>query len=66
MPGDDAPDSENEVVYDEDDEEDEEMEDVPPATVKMETLVPDDYDEEAPRPPLWPRQRPTRTRIGPG
>jgi hypothetical protein len=27
--------------------EDDKMEDVPPTTVKMEALVPDDYDEEA-------------------
>jgi hypothetical protein len=45
LPGDATPDSEDEVGYD--DEEGNDMEDVPPATVKMEALVPDDYDEEA-------------------
>jgi hypothetical protein len=46
MPGDDAPDSENEVVYDEDDE-DGEMENAPLAAVKLEAVLPDKYDEEA-------------------
>jgi hypothetical protein len=49
MPGDDVPDNENEVVYDEDDddEEDVKMEDVPPAAVKLEDVVPNNYDEDA-------------------
>jgi hypothetical protein len=52
MPGDHEPDSENEVIYeeeddDEDDDKDEEMEDVPPVPVKMEDVVPDNYDEDA-------------------
>jgi hypothetical protein len=61
MPGDDATDNKNEVAYDEDgeeeeegeegeedDEEDEEdKEDVPPAAVKLEDIIPDNYDEDA-------------------
>jgi hypothetical protein len=44
--GDAAPGSKDEIGYDEEGEDDK-MEDVPPAIVKLETLVPDDYDEEA-------------------
>jgi hypothetical protein len=50
MPNDDAPDSEDEddkkddVV---DEEADIEMEDVPPATVKLEVVLPDNYDDDA-------------------
>jgi hypothetical protein len=44
MPGNDAPDSENEAVYDEDDE-DEEMKDLRLAGVKLEDVIPDNYDE---------------------
>jgi hypothetical protein len=47
-PGDDAPDSENEVFYDdEDDDNDEDMDDVPPSIVNLEVVVPDNYDEDA-------------------
>jgi hypothetical protein len=48
MLGDAAPDNEDEIGYndEEDEEEDNEMEDVPPAIMKLEALVPDDYDED--------------------
>jgi hypothetical protein len=43
MLGDDASDNEKE----DDDDEEEDMEDVPPAAVKLEDVVPDNYDEDA-------------------
>jgi hypothetical protein len=46
MPSDDAPESENEVIYEEDDE----MEDAP-AVVKLEAVLPDNYERKRPRPP---------------
>jgi hypothetical protein len=46
MLGDGAPDNEDEDLYD-DDGDDDEMEDVPPADVKLEALITDDYDEDA-------------------
>jgi hypothetical protein len=51
MPDDDPPGSEKEVIYDEeeeeeeeDEDEEEEMGDMPPADVKPEDVVPDNYD----------------------
>jgi hypothetical protein len=46
MLSDDAPVSENEVFYDEDDNDNEEMDAMPPTDVKLEDVVPENYDED--------------------
>jgi hypothetical protein len=54
MPGNNDPDNEDEVFYEdgdedkgEDEKEDDKMEDVPRAAVKLEAVLPDNYDEDA-------------------
>jgi hypothetical protein len=70
QPGNAAPDNEEEDKEqdgedDDKDGDDEEMEDVtPPATVKLEALVSDDYDEVAATVTAWELSRPTRRPSG--